>query len=51
MAAHHRAKAPLGRNIRGREVGDAGLFLCSEMASGITGEILFVDGGFNVMGV
>ena len=51
MASHHRAKAPLGRNVRGTEVGDAGLFLCSDMASGITGEILFVDGGFNVMAV
>ena len=51
MASHHRAKAPLRRNIEQREVGDAALFLCSEMASGITGEILFVDAGYNVMAV
>lgn len=51
MAAHHRRHAPLGRNIRAREVGDTALFLCSEMASGITGEILFVDGGYNIMAI
>jgi enoyl-[acyl-carrier protein] reductase I len=51
MASHHREKAPLRRNIEQREVGDAGLFLCSDMASGITGEILFVDAGYNIMAV
>jgi enoyl-[acyl-carrier protein] reductase I len=49
MAAHHREKAPLGRNIEAREVGNAALFLCSDMASGITGEILFVDAGYSIM--
>jgi enoyl-[acyl-carrier protein] reductase I len=49
MAAHHRRRAPLGRNIEPREVGDAGLFLCSDMASGITGHTLFVDTGFHIM--
>ncbi len=51
MATHHRGKAPLGRSIEQREVGDAALFLCSDMASGITGEILFVDAGYNIMAV
>jgi len=51
MAAHHRAHAPLRRNIEPREVGDAALFLCSDLASGITGEILFVDAGFNTMAI
>lgn len=51
MAAHHKEHAPLGRNIEPREVGDAGLFLCSDMASGITGEILYVDAGYNIMAV
>lgn len=50
MAAHHRAKAPLRRNIRQDEVGDAALFLCSELASGITGVTLYVDGGYHIMG-
>jgi len=49
MAAHHRDSAPLQRNIEPREVADAALFLCSEMASGITGEILYVDAGYNIM--
>ena len=51
MATHHRRHAPLRRNIKGREVGDAGLFLCSEMGSGITGEIMFVDAGYNIMAI
>ncbi len=51
MATHHRELAPLRRNIEPREVGDAGLFLASDMASGITGEILYVDGGFNIMAI
>jgi enoyl-[acyl-carrier protein] reductase I len=49
MAEHHRALAPLGRNVNGREVGDTALFLCSDLSSGITGEILHVDAGFNIM--
>jgi enoyl-[acyl-carrier protein] reductase I len=51
MAAHHRELAPLGRNIEPREVGDAALFLASDLASGITGEILYVDAGFNIMAI
>ena len=49
MASHHREKAPLQRNIEAREVGDAALFLCSDLASGITGEIMYVDAGYNIM--
>jgi enoyl-[acyl-carrier protein] reductase I len=51
MAAHHRERAPLGRNIEAREVGDAALFLASDLASGITGEILYVDAGYNIMAI
>ena len=51
MAAHHRKQAPLGRNIEAREVGDAALFLCSDLASGVTGEIVFVDAGYNIMAI
>ena len=43
--------APLGRNITHEEVGDLGLFLLSPMASGITGEVVYVDAGFNIMGM
>ena len=42
--------APLRRNIEQSEVGDTALFLSSNYARGITGEILFVDAGYNIMG-
>jgi len=45
------AIAPLGRNVDHSEVGNLGLFLLSPMASGITGETVYVDGGFHVMGM
>jgi len=41
--------APLRRNVTGEDVGKAGLFLLSDMASGVTGEILYVDCGYNIM--
>jgi enoyl-[acyl-carrier protein] reductase I len=40
-------QAPLKRNVTIEEVGNAAAFLCSDLASGISGEILYVDGGFN----
>lgn len=43
--------APLGRNVNQAEVGNAALFLLSPWASGITGEILFVDAGFNTVAI
>jgi enoyl-[acyl-carrier protein] reductase I len=45
------ARAPLGRNVEQIEVGNTALFLCSPLASGITGEVTFVDCGFNITGV
>ncbi|ANM32312.1 enoyl-ACP reductase [Acidobacteria bacterium Mor1] len=51
MATLHREKAPLGRNIEPSEVGDAGLFLASPMSTGITGHTLYVDAGYNIMGI
>jgi enoyl-[acyl-carrier protein] reductase I len=42
--------APMGRNIDRDEVGAAGMFLLSDLASGITGEVLHVDCGYNIMG-
>ena len=42
--------SPLGRNITREEVGSAGMFLLSDLASGITGEIIHVDCGYSVMG-
>ncbi|MEM7466349.1 MAG: enoyl-ACP reductase [Pseudomonadota bacterium] len=43
--------APLRRNVTIEEVGNVGAFLCSDMASAVTGEITYVDCGFNIMGM
>lgn len=51
ILGHYREKAPLRRNIELEEVGRAALFLLSDLASGITGEILHVDCGFHIMGI
>jgi enoyl-[acyl-carrier protein] reductase I len=48
LAAFEKA-APLRRCMTIEEVGNAAAFLCSDLASGITGEILYVDGGFNTV--
>jgi enoyl-[acyl-carrier protein] reductase I len=45
------SRAPLHRNVEQLEVGNAALFLASDLASGITGEITFVDCGFNITGI
>ena len=50
MLGLYEAMAPLGRNITHDEAGKSGTFLLSEMSSGITGEILHVDAGYNAMG-
>ena len=51
ILGHYRERAPLGRNVAPAEVGRAALFLLSDMASGITGEVLHVDCGFNIMAI
>jgi enoyl-[acyl-carrier protein] reductase I len=43
--------APLRRNVTLEDVGNAAAFLCSDLANGITGEILYVDGGFSTVGM
>jgi enoyl-[acyl-carrier protein] reductase I len=50
MLGLYEAMAPLGRNVTHEEAGQCGAFLLSGMSSGITGEILHLDGGFNIMG-
>ena len=47
LLGHHAKHAPLRRNTTIEEVGNAAAFLLSDLASGITGEIMYVDGGFN----
>jgi enoyl-[acyl-carrier protein] reductase I len=46
----YEAVAPMQRNITNEEVGASGMFLLSDLASGITGEIMHVDCGYNIMG-
>ncbi len=43
--------SPLRRNVTIEEVGNVAAFLCSDLASGITGEITYVDNGFNIVGI
>jgi enoyl-[acyl-carrier protein] reductase I len=43
--------APLRRNVTLEDVGNAAAFLCSDLAAGITGEILYVDNGFRTVGM
>ena len=47
MLAQHSTRAPLGRTVTTEEVGNVAAFLCSYYASGVTGEITYVDAGFN----
>lgn len=49
---HHVEKiAPLRRTVTPQEVGNAAAFLCSDLSSGITGQILYVDAGYEIMGM
>ena len=50
MLKAHAERAPLKRNVETSEVGDAALFLASELSTAITGETLYVDCGYNIMG-
>ena len=47
----YRDRSPLRRNTEASEVGDTGLFLISDAARGISGEVIYVDGGYHVMGM
>ncbi|HEC13582.1 MAG TPA: enoyl-ACP reductase [Acidiferrobacteraceae bacterium] len=51
MIEFYEKTAPLGRSVDIDEVGNAAAFLCSDLASGITAEIMYVDGGFNTVGI
>lgn len=51
MIKHAADKSPLPRGVTAEEVAEATLFLCSPLSSGITGHVLYVDCGYNVMGV
>ncbi len=51
MFDHVERKAPLRRNIDGDDVGKTAVYLISDLASGVTGENIFVDSGYNTVGV
>jgi enoyl-[acyl-carrier protein] reductase I len=51
MLRHIAEKSPLRRNVEAREVGNTALFLVSDLASAITGETIYVDCGFNIIGI
>ena len=51
MFEHTVKKAPLHRTIEGDEVGKTAVYLLSDLSSGVTGENIFVDSGFNIVGL
>lgn len=51
MLNHFEENAPLRRNVTIEEVGNTSAFLCSDLASGITGEVIYVDSGFHICGM
>jgi enoyl-[acyl-carrier protein] reductase I len=51
MLSYVGEKSPLKRNVTAAEVGNTALFLVSDLASGITGETIYVDCGYNIMGI
>ena len=51
ILSHVESKAPLRRAITQEDVAKSALYLCSELASGVSGEIHYVDGGYNIIGV
>lgn len=48
---HVASVAPIGRNVTQEDVGNVAAFLCSDLAAGVTGEIVYVDGGYNITGM
>ena len=51
MLDHVESIAPMRRNVTIEEVGNVASFLCSDLSSGITGEIIHVDAGYNIVGM
>jgi enoyl-[acyl-carrier protein] reductase I len=51
LLTHIGEKSPLKRNVEAREVGNTALFLVSDLSSAITGETIYVDCGYNIMGI
>ena len=51
MLASAATASPLKRNVTIEDVGNTAAFLCSDLAAGITGEIIYVDAGYRIMGM
>lgn len=51
MIKHYEEHAPLSRTCTHEEVGHTGVFLASDYSSGMTGQVLYVDGGYEIMGM
>ena len=51
MLTHMEKVSPIRRNVTIEDVGNTAAFLCSDLAAGITGEITYVDGGYNIVGM
>jgi enoyl-[acyl-carrier protein] reductase I len=51
MIAQVAAASPLKRNVTIEDVGNAAAFLCSDLAAGITGQVIYVDAGYNIVGM
>jgi enoyl-[acyl-carrier protein] reductase I len=51
MEKHVATHAPLRRNVEGQDLGSAALYLCSDLGRNVTGEVLHVDGGYNIIGM
>jgi enoyl-[acyl-carrier protein] reductase I len=51
MLEHSKDKAPLKRNIDADDVANTALFLCSDMSKNITGQVIYVDAGYSIMGL
>ena len=51
MLRHAQEKAPLKRNIDADDVANLALFLCSNMSKNITGQVIYVDAGYSIMGI
>jgi len=51
MFHHHAERAPLRRSVLPEEIGSTAVYLCSDMGSAVTGEVVHVDGGYNIVGM
>ena len=51
MLKHAQEKAPLKLNINADDVANLALFLCSDMSKNVTGQVIYVDAGYSIMGI